>query len=153
MMLKNQTGAQVPDFEFKGFRTSSASTSEYRPCGIPSESSTSECRPCGIPNESDIRECRSYGIPNESDISECGSYGIPSESFFVVRVAMAKTAREGRKEQKELVGAVIGQGMAMTAAKRKVTRERDCHCCSQTCNGENGKRRKVTREEACGNCL
>ena len=27
MMLKNQAGAQVPDFEFKGFRTSSASPS------------------------------------------------------------------------------------------------------------------------------
>ena len=49
MMLKNQAGAQVPDFEFKGFRTSSASSSEYRPCGTPSESSTSECRPCGYP--------------------------------------------------------------------------------------------------------
>jgi len=66
MMLKNQAGAQVPDFEFKGFRTSSASSSEYRPCGTPSESGTSECR--------------SYGIPSESSICECGSYGIPSES-------------------------------------------------------------------------
>ncbi len=28
MMLKNQAGAQVPDFEFKGFGTSSASPSE-----------------------------------------------------------------------------------------------------------------------------
>ena len=44
MMLKNQAGAQVPDFEFKGFRTSSASPSEYRPCGTPRESGTSECR-------------------------------------------------------------------------------------------------------------
>ena len=66
MMLRNQAGAQVPDFEFKDFRTSSASSSEYRPCGTPSESSTSECRSCGIPSESDIRECGSYGIPSES---------------------------------------------------------------------------------------
>jgi len=51
MMLKNQAGAQVPDFEFKKFGTSSA-PSECRPCGTPSESSTSECRPCRIPGES-----------------------------------------------------------------------------------------------------
>ena len=52
MMLKNQAGAQVPDFEFKGFGTSSASPSECRPCGTPSESSIRECRPCGLPSES-----------------------------------------------------------------------------------------------------
>jgi len=48
----SMTGAQVPDFEFKGFRTSSASPSEYRPCGTPSESGTSECRSCKTPSES-----------------------------------------------------------------------------------------------------
>jgi len=55
MMLKNRAGAQVPDFEFKGLGTSSASPSEYRPFGTPSESTTSECRSCGIPGESSIR--------------------------------------------------------------------------------------------------
>jgi len=54
---------KVPDFEFKCFGTSSASPSEYRPCGTPSESSTSVSRPCGIPSESSICECGSYGIP------------------------------------------------------------------------------------------
>jgi len=61
-----ELGAQVPDFEFKGLGTSSASPSKYRPCGAPSQSSTRECRSCGIASESSTCECGSCGIPSES---------------------------------------------------------------------------------------
>jgi len=56
----------VPDFEFKGFKMSSVSPSECRPCGIPSESSASECRPCRTPSESSTSECRPSVIHSES---------------------------------------------------------------------------------------
>jgi len=45
MVLKNQAGAQVPDFEFKGLGLQVHHQVSADHSGTPSESSTSECRP------------------------------------------------------------------------------------------------------------
>jgi len=74
-LLKKQATVQVPEFEFKGFRRPSASTSQCRPHGPPTVS-PSECRPCGLPNESSTN--KPCGFISIKDVALQGQKGVNS---------------------------------------------------------------------------